>query len=63
MGTGDNYRAKADEIRARLAEEHSQSIKAELEALAQAYLRLANEADRAPASITAPNGGKGSRVA
>jgi molecular chaperone GrpE (heat shock protein) len=46
MGTGDNYRAKAQEIRARLAQEHSQPIKAELEALVQAYLRLADNTER-----------------
>jgi hypothetical protein len=46
MWTGDTYRAKAEEIRARLADEHSQPIKAELEALAQAYLRLADNTER-----------------
>jgi hypothetical protein len=58
MGTGDIYRAKAGEIRAKSAEEHSQPIKAELEALAQAYLRLAEEAEREPASVNAAGDGR-----
>jgi hypothetical protein len=53
LGSGDTYRAKAHEIRAKSAEEHSASIKAELEALAQAYLRLADEADRDHAVVNA----------
>ncbi len=43
---GDCYRQKALEVRARARGEANAAIKAELEALAKCYLRLALQADR-----------------
>jgi len=46
MTAGDQYRVKAAELRARALQETSPAIQAELENLAIAYLRLAEQAER-----------------
>ena len=46
MAAGDRYRAKALEILARADGENDQSVKADLENLAAAFLRLAEQAER-----------------
>lgn len=46
MTTGDDYRVKAAELRARARWETDPAIGAELEGLARAYLRLADQAER-----------------
>jgi len=46
MAAGDRYRAKALELFARADGENDQSLKAELENLAAAFLRLAEQAER-----------------
>ncbi len=46
MTTGDDYRVKAAELRARARSETDPAIGAELESLARAYLRLAEQAER-----------------
>jgi hypothetical protein len=46
MAAGDRYRAKALEILARADGENDQTVKAELENLAAAFLRLAEQAER-----------------
>ena len=46
MTTGDECRARAANLRARAKREAKPSIRAELEALARSYLRLAEQADR-----------------
>jgi len=46
MAAGDRYRAKALEILARADGENEQTVKAELESLAAAFLRLAEQAER-----------------
>jgi hypothetical protein len=45
MSAGDQYRVKAAELRARAHQEPAET-QAELEALAQSYLRLADQAER-----------------
>ncbi len=45
MGSGDEYRGKAAEITARAHQETHLLLRAELERLAMAYLRLADQAD------------------
>jgi hypothetical protein len=44
--SSNDYRIKAAEFRARATREASESLRAELFALAKAYLRLAEQADR-----------------
>jgi hypothetical protein len=44
--TGDQYRMIAAELRARAAREQNELDAAELDKLARAYLRLAEQADR-----------------
>jgi hypothetical protein len=44
--TGDDYRVKVAELRARASEEADPARRAEFESLAQAYLRLAAQAKR-----------------
>jgi len=46
MVAGDGYRAKALELLARADGENDQTIKAEFENLAAAFLRLAEQAER-----------------
>jgi hypothetical protein len=46
MAAGDNYRAKALELLAQAETERDQAARAELESLAAAYLRLAEQAER-----------------
>jgi hypothetical protein len=46
MAVGDNYRAKALELLAHADTERDQAARAELESLAAAYLRLAEQAER-----------------
>jgi hypothetical protein len=46
MAAGDRYRAKALELLARADGESDQSVKAEFENLAAAFLRLAEQAER-----------------
>lgn len=46
MVPGDNYRAKALELLARADTEIDPSLRAELENLAAAFLRLAEQAER-----------------
>jgi hypothetical protein len=46
MAAGDNYRAKALELLAHAETERDQAARAELESLAAAYLRLAEQAER-----------------
>ena len=46
MVAGDNYRAKALELLARADTEIDPSLRAELENLAAAFLRLAEQAER-----------------
>lgn len=46
MTTGDEYRVKAAELRARARRETDAAINGELLSLARAYLRLAEQADR-----------------
>ena len=45
MGSGDEYRVKAAEISARVNQETHLLLRTELERLALAYLRLADQAD------------------
>jgi hypothetical protein len=44
--TGDEYRVKAAELRAQLANEQNPSVRAEIANVARSYLRLAEHADR-----------------
>jgi hypothetical protein len=46
MTTGDLYRTKAAELRAKALHEANPEVQAELEGLAAAYLRLAEQAER-----------------
>jgi hypothetical protein len=46
MSSGDDYRAKAAAMNARAKQERSLLIRAELDNLALAYLRLADQAER-----------------
>ena len=46
MTSGDGYRAKASKISAQAAAEAHGETRMELESLARAYLRLAEQADR-----------------
>ena len=46
MAVGDNYRAKALELLARAETEGDMQMRAELENLAAAFLRLAEQAER-----------------
>ncbi|MFZ1067522.1 MAG: hypothetical protein WCB50_14580 [Pseudolabrys sp.] len=46
MAPGDNYRAKALELLVRAETEGDLKMRAELENLATAYLRLADQAER-----------------
>jgi hypothetical protein len=46
MATGDGYRGKARELLARANGESDQTAKTELENLAVAFLRLAEQAER-----------------
>ena len=46
MAVGDHYRAKALELLAHADTERDQAARAELESLAAAYLRLAEQAER-----------------
>jgi len=46
MTAGDDYRTKAAELRARARRERDTNIRADLENLARAFLRLAEQADR-----------------
>ena len=46
MRSGDAYRAKAAKISAQAAKERRADIRVELESLARAYMRLAEQADR-----------------
>jgi hypothetical protein len=46
MVAGDGYRVKALELLARADSENDQTIKAEFENLAAAFLRLAEQAER-----------------
>jgi hypothetical protein len=46
MTSGDFYRTKAAELRAKALHEPNPVVQAELEGLATAYLRLAEQADR-----------------
>jgi hypothetical protein len=46
MAVGDNYRAKALELLVRADTEGDLQMRAELENLAAAYLRLADQAER-----------------
>jgi hypothetical protein len=46
MATGDTYRVKAAELRARAQREPNPAVQSELEALAQSYLRLVDQAER-----------------
>jgi hypothetical protein len=46
MTSGDFYRTKAAELRAKALHESSPVVQSELENLAVAYLRLAEQADR-----------------
>ena len=46
MRSGDGYRAKAAKISAQAAAEAHGQTRIELESLARAYLRLAEQADR-----------------
>jgi len=45
MTSGDHYRAKAAELRARSRREADPSLRAELEGLAAGFARLARQAD------------------
>ena len=51
MVAGDGYRVKALELLARADGENDQTIKAEFENLAAAFLRLAEQAERNAALI------------
>ena len=62
MAKGDFYRAQAGEVFGQLKEETSSLLRVELLRLAQAYLRLAEQADRrlddpAPQSANDPQTG------
>jgi hypothetical protein len=46
MTAGDDYRAKAAELRARARREADPALRAELEGLAAGFTRLAIQADR-----------------
>jgi hypothetical protein len=46
MTPGDEYRVRAANLRARAKREAKPSVRAELEGLAQSYLRLATQAER-----------------
>ena len=46
MAAGDDYRIKAADVSARARQETSAQTRRELEGLALAYLRLADQADR-----------------
>jgi hypothetical protein len=48
MATGDSYRVKAADIRARAREESNPEVRAALDQLVLAYLRLAEHSDRNP---------------
>jgi hypothetical protein len=46
MTPGDEYRVRAANLKARAKREAKPSVRAELEGLAQGYLRLAEQAER-----------------
>ena len=46
MTTGDHYRVKVADLRARARRESDPQLRAEFETLAAGYLRLAQQADR-----------------
>ena len=46
MTAGDDYRTKAAELRARARRERDTNIRSDLENLARAFVRLAEQADR-----------------
>ncbi len=46
MTSGDFYRTKAAQLRAKARHESNPKVQAELEGLAAAYLRLAEQAER-----------------
>lgn len=46
MASGEQYRVKAVELRAKAQQESNPQIQAELEGLAAAYVRLAGQAER-----------------
>ncbi len=46
MTSGDKYRIKAAELRAKAHNESDPAVRADLEGLAAAYIRLAEQADR-----------------
>ncbi len=46
MATGDQYHLKAAELHARAMRERKPAVQAELESLAVAYVRLAEQAER-----------------
>ncbi len=46
MTSGDEYRKKAAELRAKVRDENVPELRSELEALALSYVRLAEQADR-----------------
>ena len=46
MTSGDQYRVKAAELRAKARHESNPSVQSELESLGAAYIRLAEQADR-----------------
>jgi hypothetical protein len=46
MAVGDNYRAKALELLAKADGENDQTVRADFENLAVAFLRLAEQAER-----------------
>jgi len=51
MATGDVYRSKAAEIRAHAAQTSDSQIKAQLNALAESFSRLADQAEKDPNSL------------
>ena len=46
MTAGDDYRTKAAELRARARRERDTNIRSDLDNLARAFVRLAEQADR-----------------
>jgi hypothetical protein len=46
MSVGDDYRVKAAELHAKAKKESKPTLQGQLEGLAMAYLRLAEQADR-----------------
>jgi hypothetical protein len=46
MTSGDEYRLKAAELRAKATQETSSGVRTELSTLAAAYMRLADQAER-----------------